>query len=148
MRGAPPVRVLCGPDARWHRLEQAVLAGSAATAVGWLAWQGGWDRAPLAAVALLAGLLAMLVIVRVQRRRPAVVLEWTGERWLIDARPGLPHLRVDLGSWLLLHVAGDGAHRWLALDLAHCGAPPHLVRAALFAHAAAPRRGQQDVGHG
>ena len=145
MRGAPPVRMLCGPDVRWHRVQQLILGASAATAAGWGGWQLDWDRGAIVACAALGGLLASMVV---RRQRRAAVLEWTGEAWQLNALTCRPRVRVELGNWLLLDVRSDSGRHWLPLDLTHCGAPPHLVRAALVAHArpgAEPREAGRGV---
>lgn len=148
MRGAPPVRLVCGPDARWQAFERVLHALAAAVAGAWLGWQAGWPGSVLAIVAAAAAVTAFVWIRWRQLGEREAVLDWTGQQWQLDGqdcRP--PSLRIDLGRWLLLRIDGGlRARRWLAADLTQGGAPAHLVRAALHAHgpasdAAAPRVG-------
>ncbi|MFO1326883.1 MAG: hypothetical protein U1F56_05970 [Rubrivivax sp.] len=147
MRGAPPVRVLCGPDARWQRVQQLILAAAASTGVGWLLWHAGWERGPILAAALAVAVAVALAVPKALPQQ-TVVLEWTGEGWRLDGQACQPHVRIDLGPWLLLQTEGGSARRWLPLDLARCGALPHLVRAALQAHGRAAAGAWEEGGRG
>lgn len=135
MRGAPPVQMACGRDARAAGGAAALSATAAASLAGWLAWHGTWP-VPLAAfVVIVCGLLAAVVGWRRVMAEGERRLAWDGRAWALDGMPGEVAVMIDTGGWLLLRFQSAAACRWLSLRPARCGAPAHLARAALQAHA-------------
>lgn len=138
MRAAPPVLMACGPDFRWQAAMAVLAAAAGATLLGWLcAWTDAGSMviaAATAAGAALAGVAAW----RHLGRLPAGRLFWDGRTWLLDGAPGWIEPKLDLGDLALLHWRGEAGGRWLPLSFTRCGAPVHLARAALRAHAGPP----------
>jgi hypothetical protein len=138
MRGAPPVRMDCGRDARWCWFHHVLFAVAAATASGWLAahleMPGAMLGLGLAAGVVLGGLWS----VRSRASQGLSCLVWDGRSWCLDGQTGVVDVMIDLGSWMLLRFVGGapGPARWLPLTLAQAGAPAHRCRAALLDHAA------------
>ena len=141
MRGAPPVQMACGRDARWAAAVALLLATSSATLVGWLAWHAApADRLlPLLAAAATFGVAALTAWGRVARQalRP---LAWDGRTWMLSGAPCGVEVMIDLGGWMLLRVTYPAAGRvhWLPLGLRSDDAQTHLRRAALHAHGGPP----------
>ena len=148
MRGAPPVRVVCGPDRRWRTFERAVACAAAATASAWGAQRLGLP------VPVMAGLAAGMTLIAMRRLEAEPehppTLAWRGDAWTLDDDAGQPQVMLDLGNWLLLRFRFDSgkAPAWLPLDLSALSGTRHLLRTALHA-AAAPRDARTSVaGHG
>lgn len=138
MRAAPPVQMVCGREARWHAAVMTLGAGAAASAAAWASSWFGQSPACSSAAAGLAAAGAAILAVRSNRSSTCETLVWDGQVWRLQGRPGSVDVMIDLGGWLLLqfHADGTSAVRWLPVNLAGCGAPAHLCRAALLAHAA------------
>ena len=141
MRAAPPVQMRCGRSALWS-VAVTVLGGAAfGTLLGWLAWHAGAGAAQLRLTIAGAALLTGAWSWRRLARAPQRVLAWDGQAWWLDGVPGWPQRMMDTGGWMLLRWRDEGGGlRWLPLVPAACGASAHLARAALLAHAEAPRR--------
>lgn len=138
MRAAPPVQMACGRGGRW-RHAVGVLAATAALALG--LWVTGWlGRSPgvVGLVVVLAVVAGVAVSWQLGGLDDPGWLIWDGRAWTLQGQPGQVAVMIDLGSWLLLRfrVQGDAGWRWLPLHVRDCGAPAHLCRAALLAHAA------------
>jgi hypothetical protein len=138
MRAAPPVQMACGRGGRW-RHAVGVLAATAALGLGF--WAIGWlGRSPeaLQVVLLLAVVSGVAVTWQLGSLADPGLLVWDGRSWSLQGQPGQVAVMIDLGTWLLLRFQGQGepGSRWLPLDVRDCGAPAHLCRAALHAHAA------------
>jgi hypothetical protein len=135
MRGAPPVQMACGRDARAAAAVGLLSATAAATIVGWSGWQLGGSLAFVLATVVVAALLGGLAggwrAGRVGERR----LVWDGRSWTLDGIPGGVAVMIDTGDWMLLRFRAARTNNWLSLGLRTCGAPAHLARAALHAHA-------------
>ena len=137
MRAAPPVQMACGRDGRW-RYAVGVLV--AATAVGLGHWASGWlGRSPevLVVATLLAAMAGVGVAWGLGGMADPGWLVWDGRAWALQGQPGQVAVMIDLGSWMLLRFRTQGSTgwRWLPLSVRTCGAPAHLCRAALLAHA-------------
>jgi hypothetical protein len=140
MRGAPPVQMACGRDARWHGAECALAALAAGSAVFWLLlYQGLPPHLVLPVVAGVA-LGAAASWWRWVDRQSRQFLAWDGVGWALDGTAGDVALMIDLGPWMVLcfRPHESSPRRWLAVDLRRCGAPIHLCRAAVHAHAGQP----------
>ena len=135
MRGAPPVQMACGREARAAVAVGLLSATAAAAFFGWLGWHAQWPSglivATMAAAALLAGAAGGWRVKRAGERR----LAWDGRTWALDGIAGEVGVMVDVGSWLLVRHRSVDAVVWLPLRLRSCGASVHLARAALQAHA-------------
>ena len=139
MRGAPPVQMACGRDARWHAAECGVAALAAACLGYGLSRQLNLTPGlPLPAAAALA-LAAPVAWWRWVDRRPRSMLVWDGTAWSLDGKPGDVELMADLGRWMLLRFSDHEGARpwWLPMDLRRFGAAAHLCRAVIHAHAGA-----------
>ena len=149
MRGAPPVRVACGPDRRWRVFEALVAGASLASGCGWLAQR--LDLPALPAAAAAAGMAWGIVrLVQVRRARPRE-LAWSGRAWTLDGATGLPQVRLDLGNWLLLCFEFDGRRTgaaWVPLDLSAAPDTRHLLRIALHMQVSSHDVPSTAPGHG
>ena len=141
MRGAPPVQVACGQDARWHWFIRGLHGLAAASLAWWLATLSGL-RLPLLGVVIgLAAMLALLMPPAKPQSGAAPSLTWDGQQWLWQGEPADVAVMVDLDRWLLLRVAtGLGGH-WVPLSFAAGDPVGPLFRAALQAHAGRARHG-------
>jgi len=150
MRGAPPVQMACGRDAAWAWAVGVLAAMAAATSCGWAAWQAGAAAAVVWSVALAAAAAGGVLAVSLAGRLPVSRLSWDGHAWQLDGAAGRLAVMIDTGSWMLLHWRGSQGTRWLPLSPRRCGAPAHLVRAAVYAHAGepAPRGAAVPEAHG
>lgn len=145
MRAAPPVQMACGPDFRWQAAAAALAAGSGATLLAWSCARADAGFAVSTAAAAASGALAALAAWRRLGRLPARRLFWDGRTWLLDGAPGWIEPKIDLGDLALLRWRGAAGSHWLPLSFTRCGAPVHLARAALRAHAGPPAAGAADA---
>ena len=149
MRGAPPVRVDCGPDRRWRAFEAVVAGISMASGCGWLAQR--LDMPALAIAATAAGIASIGLWFLQIRRERLRELAWSGRAWTLDGAAGRPQVMLDFGDWLLLRFGFDGRRAgaaWIPLDLSAAPDTRHLLRTALYSQASsldappsAPRHG-------
>lgn len=138
MRGAPPVQVVCGPEASWRFFQCTVASVATAVAAGWVGWHQGTGFWVPSGLALASAAWIACRIGRQPAAHTRLRLEWTGQRWLLDGEPMQPQVRLDLGSWMLLRCGPTSrAARWIPIDLASCGPAAHGLRCALAFHAAA-----------
>lgn len=137
MRGAPPVQLTSGSDARWCGGEAALAAMTAAVAAAWMILHLGFGLVVVVAAALTAASVVAAGWWRWQRQQAAHTLAWDGETWRCDGQPGEALLMLDAGAWLLLRFVPHeaGCARWLPVGVARCGAPAHLCRVAVQAQA-------------
>ena len=150
MRGAPPVLMACGRDAAWSWLVGALVAVTAATFVVWILWHAGVDAATAWLAAVFAAGAAGLLAGRQASRLPLARLAWDGHAWQLDGATGRLAVMIDTGDWLLLRWRDARGTRWLPLSPRRCGAPAHLARAVVHAHAGAtmPRGTAAPEAHG
>lgn len=146
MRGAPPVQMAVGRDARWGAFCLVLSALAGATAAVW-AVMALHMPGPAAVPAALFGICSAGVLMRpVILTGPSGLLAWDGQRWALRGRPGEVDVMLDLGGWMLLRVHCADGGTWVPLALPRDGRSA-LFRAALHAHAgraAAPALGQSD----
>lgn len=135
MRGAPPVQMACGRDARVPAVVGLLAATAAACLSGWLAWHAAWPTPFLVLGIVAAGLSGAAAGWRLAAAERERRLVWDGRAWALDGRPGEVAVMVDIGDWMLLRVESATMKCWLPLSTRRCGAPAHLARAALHAHA-------------
>ena len=135
-------------DARWERLQRAVLAAGAAAVVAAVLRQAGFF-AQASDLAMLLGPLgiALAAAALPVRARAPDVLRWDGAQWwwLRAGEPlaVTPDVFIDIERWMLLRlnlaVAADGATRrgrqpvrWVAASRGALGAQWTLLRLHLF----------------
>lgn len=135
MRGAPPVQMACGRDAAWSSFVALVAASAMASLGGWLAWSGPLPVPVAWAVTLAAALCVGMLVWWHADRAPAARLAWDGQAWQLEGASGELAVMIDTGGWMLLRWRGGNGVRWLPLAPRRCGAPAHLARAAVHAHA-------------
>lgn len=150
MRGAPPVLMACGRDAAWSWLVGVLVAATVATFVVWILWHAGVAAAATWPAVVFAAGGAGVVAGWQARRQPLARLAWDGHAWQLDGASGRLAVMIDTGDWLLLRWRDARGTRWLPLSTRRCGAPAHLVRAAVHAHAGetAPRGTAAPDAHG
>lgn len=135
MRAAPPVQMICGPDRQWAAAVALPAGLAAGVTLHWVCWHAGLGLVPALAATAVAALGAGAWAWRRTLRVPARTLGWDGSVWRLDARPGSVIPKLEVGDWRLLYWRDEGGACWLPLSLSRCGAPAHLARAALRAHA-------------
>ena len=135
MRAAPAVSVKGSGGWLW-RLVNGVLPGLAAGALVLALLQHAERPAwPAAVVALATAAVAWW-----QARPRAVALNWDGQCWTADGKPGALQVMIDLGSALLLRVQPEAgaAARWVAVTAAEAGSAWHGLRVAVCARPPEP----------
>lgn len=132
-------------EVRPSRAVAALLGGLCAVAVACvLAWAASapFDGPAGQAVAGGAvGLTAVLAVIALRQRQPALLLGWDGQQWWL-AHPAAgrdsPHWRGELrlvwrlGSCWVLRGHGEGAVAWLTVDARALGAQAHALLCALY----------------
>jgi hypothetical protein len=135
MRGAPPVLMACGRDAAWSWLVGVLVAATTTTLFGWILWHAGVAAAMAWPAAVFVASGAGVLAGRQASRLPLARLAWDGHAWQLDGASGRLAVMIDAGDWLLLRWRDARGTRWLPLSPRRCGAPAHLARAAVHAHA-------------
>lgn len=149
MRGAPPVRVDCGPDRRWRAFEALVAGTSLASGCGWLAQRLDVPALPIAATA--AGIASIGVWLMQIRRERVREIAWSGRIWTLDGSAGRPQVMLEFGDWMLLRFGFDGRRAgaaWMPLDLSAAPDTRHLLRTALHTQVSAGDVPPTVPGHG
>jgi hypothetical protein len=116
-------------------IDLALPALGGGVGVFWLGLQLGW---PMSAALTSAMLVVAAVIVLARRclpRRPASVLRWDGQHWLLDGRACRPEIRLDMQFALIVHcpATGLGLGHWLFFGSDSAPGRWPLWRAALLA---------------
>ena len=135
-------------DARWERLQRAVLAAGAAAVVAAVLRQAGFfaQASDLAMLLGPLGIALMAAALPVRAHAPDV-LRWDGAQWWWqqagEPLAVTPDVFIDIERWMLLRlnpaVAADGATRrgrqpvrWVAASRGALGAQWTLLRLHLF----------------
>jgi len=135
-------------DARWERLQRAVLAAGAAAVVAAVLRQAG-SFAQASDLAMLLGPLGIALVAAALpvRAHAPDVLRWDGAQWWWqqagEPLAVTPDVFIDIERWMLLRlnpaVAADGATRrgrqpvrWVAASRGALGAQWTLLRLHLF----------------
>jgi hypothetical protein len=131
VHAAPPVRVRMRGSAPWPVVVGTAAAAAAGNIVAWglhVAGLGaGWPTALLAAV-VAGGAAASWA----QRMSGEGELSWDGTQWQWQGTPGQVQVTIDLGDWMLLHLAhDDGTRCWIAAGRTATDGPWAALRAAL-----------------
>jgi hypothetical protein len=135
MRGAPPVQVACGQDARWRWVIRGLHAVTFASLAGWLAGQFELRLPLLALLVVSVALAAGLLPPAKPPPRAAPVLAWDGQRWLWQGLPAEVAVMLDFDRWLLLRLTTPQGRCWVPLSLSTGDVSAALFKAALKAHA-------------
>lgn len=135
-------------DARWERLQRAVLAAGSAAVVAAMLRQAGFF-AQASDLAMLLGTLGIALVAAALpvRAHAPDVLRWDGAQWWWqqagEPLAVTPEVFIDIERWMLLRlnpaVAADGATRrgrqpvrWVAASRGALGAQWTLLRLHLF----------------
>lgn len=131
MQGPAPVSLDSAGDGGVWKVLVIALHGLAVAAL--LAWRPGPWTAVAAFVVAGAGLVAWR---RTSAASPA--LRFDGRAWTLDGGSVDAGIALDLGTWILLRLAGAGGVQWLPVSAARAGASWPSLRAALYATAVRP----------
>ncbi len=128
MRAAPAVAVRCSGGALWRALRTGLPALAAGSCSAWLLLHLEVPAWPALGVAVAVGGFAW------RRTRPQdLLLQWDGQRWLVDGEAGRLQLMMDLGPCLLLRLhRAQGTALWVPVTAREAGAAWHGLRAAVY----------------
>ena len=136
-------------DARWERLQRAVLAAGSAAAMAAALRQAGFFAEASDLVMLLGPLgIALVAAALPVRARAPDVLRWDGAQWWWWQQAGeplavTPDVFIDIERWMLLRLSpaveshgatrrGRQPVRWIAASRGALGAQWTLLRLHLF----------------
>jgi hypothetical protein len=135
-----PMEALCAGGRVVRGMDLALPALGCGVGAFWMGLKLGWPTSLALPLAALVAAAAIVLAHRCLPRRPASLLKWDGQRWLLDGQACRPQIRLDMQAALIVHcpATGRGPGHWLFFGPDSAPGRWPLWRAALLA-AQAPR---------